>query len=65
VRITRQLRCDQCAKVREFEQPPCRDGHGADCDEWVCATCGGALLVASFPPVLLLRRRRNPMRRAA
>ncbi|GAA1792894.1 hypothetical protein HC028_02045 [Planosporangium flavigriseum] len=51
-----ELYCSHCATVCVFEQPPCRDGHDADCDEWVCTGCGDALLIASFPPVRLERR---------
>jgi len=56
VRIV-ELQCEECAEVRDFEQPPCLDGHGADCDEWVCTGCGSALLIASFPAVQLRGRR--------
>ncbi|MDL4820125.1 hypothetical protein [Actinomadura opuntiae] len=28
-----------------FEQPPCPDGHGAECPERVCVDCGAAVLV--------------------
>ncbi|WP_202125267.1 hypothetical protein [Actinomadura physcomitrii] len=28
-----------------FEQPPCPDGHGAECPERVCVECGAAVLV--------------------
>ncbi|GAA2140582.1 hypothetical protein GCM10009727_37750 [Actinomadura napierensis] len=28
-----------------FEQPPCPDGHGAECPERVCVECGMAVLV--------------------
>jgi hypothetical protein len=54
-----KLFCDRCATVSRFEQPPCRDGHGADCDEWTCVACGAALLIGSYPPVVLDRRRRR------
>jgi hypothetical protein len=37
--------CPECARIEEFEQPPCVDGHGADCPEWLCLTCGTALLI--------------------
>lgn len=39
------LECPSCACARPFEQPPCVDGHGPDCDEWACTACGTALLV--------------------
>ncbi|NJC69689.1 hypothetical protein HC031_08145 [Planosporangium thailandense] len=60
-----ELYCGQCAMVCVFEQPPCEDGHGADCDEWVCTACGDALLIASLPPVRVERRAVTPVRRAA
>lgn len=37
--------CPGCAECAAFEQPPCADGHGADCPEWLCLTCGTALLI--------------------
>lgn len=37
--------CSGCGEEREFEQPPCPDGHGADCPEWACVTCGYATIV--------------------
>ncbi len=37
--------CRNCARTTEFEQPPCRDGHGADCPEWYCTQCGAATIV--------------------
>jgi hypothetical protein len=57
-----QLPCDRCAAVTGFEQPRCRDGHGADCAEWACVVCGAALLVAPFT-VELDRRRTTTVRR--
>lgn len=39
------LFCHDCADERPFEQPECVDGHGADCIEWCCTECGGAVLV--------------------
>lgn len=41
--------CATCVAETMFEQPECRDGHGADCPEWVCVTCGEALLLG-YPP---------------
>ncbi|MBX6766922.1 MAG: hypothetical protein IRY90_07200 [Actinomadura rubrobrunea] len=41
--------CSTCGDERLFEQPPCPDGHGADCPERVCTECGAALLVG-LPP---------------
>ncbi len=60
MRLT-ELRCVVCDRTLPFEQPPCQDGHGPECDEWVCTACGSALLVAS-PTVrddLRARRRRR------
>ena len=37
--------CSDCGDVEAFEQPPCVDGHGADCPEWLCLTCGAAVLI--------------------
>lgn len=44
----RSERCASCAGERLFEQPPCADGHEAgECPEWVCLSCGHALLSGS------------------
>jgi hypothetical protein len=40
-----EMLCPECAELVAFEQPPCVDGHGADCPEWVCVVCGTALLI--------------------
>ncbi len=45
VASTTKLGCRNCARWTEFEQPPCRDGHGPDCPEWYCTECGAATLV--------------------
>jgi hypothetical protein len=37
--------CSTCGDEREFEQPPCPDGHGPDCPERACTACGTAVLV--------------------
>jgi hypothetical protein len=37
--------CSTCGDEREFEQPPCADGHGPDCPERACTVCGTAVLV--------------------
>lgn len=42
--------CSACGTERPFEQPPCLDGHGDDCPEWVCVDCGDALLIG-LPPI--------------
>ena len=46
------LWCTGCRAVREFEQPPCGDGHGRDCPELSCTMCGEALLGPSAFPEL-------------
>ncbi|EIV93265.1 hypothetical protein [Frankia sp. QA3] len=43
------LACAECGDERPFEQPPCADGHGADCPEWACTECGAAVLVGPVP----------------
>lgn len=40
-----EVHCPECAALKEFEQPPCLEGHGADCPEWLCLSCGTALLI--------------------
>ncbi|HEY3691803.1 MAG TPA: hypothetical protein VGL46_16165 [Pseudonocardiaceae bacterium] len=40
-----ELYCPECADFGAFEQPPCVDGHGTDCPEWLCLICGTALLI--------------------
>ncbi|SNT51902.1 hypothetical protein SAMN05443665_103842 [Actinomadura meyerae] len=42
--------CSTCGDERVFEQPPCSDGHGAECPERACTECGTAVLVG-LPPV--------------
>jgi len=37
------LTCPECRDESVFEQPPCSEGHGADCPEWFCVTCGYAI----------------------
>ncbi|RFS82796.1 hypothetical protein D0T12_25545 [Actinomadura spongiicola] len=41
--------CSTCGDEREFEQPPCPDGHGEECPERACVECGAAVLVGSPP----------------
>ncbi|WP_041939053.1 MULTISPECIES: hypothetical protein [Frankia] len=43
------LTCTECGDERPFEQPPCADGHGADCPEWACTECGAAVLLGPVP----------------
>ncbi|MFA1545493.1 hypothetical protein [Actinomadura chokoriensis] len=42
-----------------FEQPPCPDGHGAECPERACVECGTAILVG-LPPVTAPDREAGP-----
>jgi hypothetical protein len=42
------LFCADCGGPRWFEQPPCFDGHGADCPERACVECGAAVLLGSL-----------------
>jgi len=37
--------CPTCDAEQLFEAPACEDGHGADCPELACVTCGTALHV--------------------
>jgi hypothetical protein len=41
--------CATCLAETMFEQPECLDGHEGDCPEWVCVTCGDALLLGYAP----------------
>ncbi|MFN2477722.1 MAG: hypothetical protein ABR615_00900 [Pseudonocardiaceae bacterium] len=43
--VLTDLYCPECAELKAFEQPPCLDGHGVDCPERLCVTCGVALLI--------------------
>lgn len=36
--------CPSCGDEREFEQPPCGEGHGGDCPERSCVSCGHAFV---------------------
>jgi hypothetical protein len=40
--------CAECVGEREFELPPCEDGHGADCPDLACVTCGWAIVVGAL-----------------
>ena len=57
------LGCAECGESRAFEQPPCADGHGADCPERFCLDCGTAVLLD--PPLTEPSRRPGSVRRAA
>lgn len=54
------LDCPSCAGPRAFEQPPCPDGHGAECPELTCTECGFALI---RPPVVPVTVSTTPTRR--
>jgi hypothetical protein len=43
--LTRFGFCAGCAAETVFCQPPCLDGHGVLCPEWVCTDCGLAVSV--------------------
>jgi hypothetical protein len=50
--------CATCLDETMFEQPECGDQHGGECPEWVCVSCGEALLLGFVPPERVHRRRR-------
>jgi hypothetical protein len=35
--------CAGCRAEREFEAPPCAEGHGDDCPDLACVECGLAM----------------------
>jgi hypothetical protein len=35
--------CAGCRAEREFEAPPCVEGHGDDCPDLACLECGLAI----------------------
>jgi hypothetical protein len=37
--------CAGCREVRDFEVPPCEDGHGEDCLDLACVDCGWAVVL--------------------
>lgn len=43
--------CPECRDEQIFEQPSCIDGHGPDCPEWMCQTCGFGLFLATYPEI--------------
>ncbi|HVA60441.1 MAG TPA: hypothetical protein VNG13_07875 [Mycobacteriales bacterium] len=53
--MTRNRYCPACRDEREFEQPPCLDGH-SDCPEWSCVECGHAVFVGWFADQAPARR---------
>jgi hypothetical protein len=46
--------CPECRDETAFEQPPCADGHGDQCPEWFCVTCGYALIEGEVQVIALL-----------
>jgi hypothetical protein len=47
--------CRTCAADQLVEQPPCADGHGAECPDRVCIRCAtglfaDAVLIGCRPP---------------
>jgi hypothetical protein len=42
--------CIDCGGERAFVQPPCEEGHGVDCPDWVCVECGAAVLIGALTP---------------
>jgi len=42
--------CSTCGDEREFEIPPCPDGHGLDCPELICLECGTAMYIGFVVP---------------
>jgi len=37
------LVCMICGDEKDFERPPCKDGHDEDCPDLVCVECGWAI----------------------
>jgi hypothetical protein len=53
--------CSHCSTKTLFEQPPCEDGHGADCPDLACVECGSAIVLGDLVGDLQVR----PSTRAA
>lgn len=45
--MTKTRYCPSCHSDREFEQPPCLDGHD-ECPEWACVACGHAVFAGWY-----------------
>lgn len=41
--------CVTCGQAVPFEVVDCRDGHGDDCPDRVCTSCGTVLVVGLAP----------------
>jgi hypothetical protein len=54
--MTLTRHCSVCDDERSFEQPPCADGHGAECPEFACAECGMAIVVGDDPQLPVIVR---------
>jgi hypothetical protein len=54
--VEHYLYCPTCAGSRPVEQPPCLDGHGAQCPERACVDCGTALLVPTAAALVAVSR---------
>ncbi len=55
--------CPECEDVSVFEQPPCGDGHGGDCPEWFCVTCGCAVIEGEVQVIAMIEREVRPSAR--
>jgi hypothetical protein len=56
--MTLTRHCSACGGERPFEQPPCADGHDADCPEFACAECGMAIVIGDAPELPVIVRSR-------
>jgi hypothetical protein len=60
------LVCPECREESAFEQPPCAEGHGLDCPEWFCVTCGSAVFIGALEEAIFrsapARSGRHPSR---
>ena len=59
------LACPECREESAFEQPPCTEGHGLDCPEWFCVTCGSAVFVGALEEQMFRQAADAAPRRAA
>jgi hypothetical protein len=56
--MTLTRHCSVCDDERDFEQPPCADGHGAACPEFACSVCGMAIVIGDAPELPVIVRSR-------
>jgi hypothetical protein len=47
--LSRPMPCPECRTEEEFVQPPCEDGHGEECPDWLCPVCGTGLVDGTLP----------------